>query len=171
MGGCYRVRQGMARLVTCWRPPDVALARETLTPLAMSLFDTMSPSDQGHAIAVLRCLRLGEPVSRDLAAAALLHDVGKAGSGLTLPYRTAIVLLEAFWPGALARLCVNAQGTWRQPFAVDARHADIGAERCARAGCSQRTVTLVRCHDTPPGAVLAEMRVELERLRRADDQN
>lgn len=169
MGCRYRLRQGLARIVTLWRPPDTRPAQEALSAEAFELFCTMSAADQGHALAVLRVLRGEGPVSPDLSAAALLHDVGKADGGLTLPYRTAIVLLETFWPHALERLCVGAEGTWRRPFAADANHAATGAERCLAAGCSKRAVALVRYHDTPPRAAPDDLRADLERLQRADD--
>jgi len=168
--GCrYRLRQGLARIVTLWRPPDTRPAQEALSAEAFELFRTMSAADQGHALAVLRLLRGEGPVSPDLSAAALLHDVGKADGGLTLPYRTAIVLLETFWPQTLKRLCGYAEGSWRAPFAADAHHAVIGAERCLAAGCSMRTVALVRYHDVALEAVSSDLCVDLERLKRADD--
>ena len=171
MGWVYRLRQGMARIAARWRPPDVSPAAELLDPAAMALFTSMSSADQGHALAVLHRLRSEGDCSPDLEVAALLHDTGKTSGGLTLPYRTAIVLLERFWPEMLRRLCDQAEGTWREPFAVDALHPAIGAERCERAGCSQRTVALVCQHDTTCDAVAVDLRNEVIRLRRADDQS
>ena len=169
VGWTYRVRQALARIATLWCSPDVGPAREILSTEAFALFGSMSAADQGHSLEVLRHLEQEGSVSPDLAFSALLHDVGKAGGGLTLPYRTAIVLLEALWPRALERLCRGARGTWRAPFAADAEHASTGAERCRDAGCSTQTVALVQYHDTSLDAVPDELRSDLERLQRADD--
>jgi len=169
VGWTYRLRQGLARIATLWRPPDVGPAQDELSAEAFALFGAMSTADQGHSLEVLRRLEREGPVSPHLAAAALLHDAGKVGGGLTLPYRTAIVLLEALWPRALERLCSGAPGTWRAPFAADADHASTGANRCREAGCSERTVALVHHHDTSLDAVPDELRSDLERLQRADD--
>jgi hypothetical protein len=53
---------------------------------------------------------------------------------------------------------------------VHRHHAALGAEQCARAGCSSQTVALVRLHeayaDTP---IDPNLRASLMALRMADD--
>jgi len=169
VGWIYRLRQGLARIATLWRPPDVGPVRDILSAEAFALFGSMSAADQGHSLEALRRLERERPVSPDLAVAALLHDVGKVGGGLTLPYRSAIVLLEALRPQVLERLCDEAEGTWRAPFAADANHAATGAERCLAAGCSKWVAALVQYHDASPKEVPDDLRADLERLQRADD--
>jgi hypothetical protein len=71
---------------------------------ARSIFRRQTTQDQRHALAVYAALRGAGHTNPDLLRAALLHDVGKAAAGLTLWWRTVIVLLSQFTPRLLARL-------------------------------------------------------------------
>ena len=107
-----------------------------------------------------------------LAQAALLHDVGKAGAGLTLVHRSLAVILERLAPGLLRRLARPAAGGWRYPFYAHLYHAEIGARRAEAAGCDPLVVALIRHHDGPgawPDAP-AGWQECLQALRRADER-
>ena len=112
-----------------------------------------------------------------LIEAALLHDVGKAQAKITVWHRTLIVLLGALRPGWLAPLTrpptPGQARSWRYPFYVARRHAALGADLCAEAGCAPETVTLVRLHEGEDVQTRAQLtpllRAALEVLRRADD--
>lgn len=167
----YRLRQFWRRL---WAR-DATIAKETarkvLSPAAYALFCALDVGDQLHAWDVWRLLqRRGRP-SPDLAQAALLHDVGKAGAGLTLAHRTVVVLLRRMYPAALERLARAEPGSWRYPFYVQLRHAELGAEACARAGCSPVTVALVHHHEDHTGDALNGIpwRDDLLALQEADE--
>lgn len=166
----YRVRQGLVRLRARWYPPDLESVSQTLPPPAMRLFITMSRGDQAHSLAVRDLLRRDGGATLLLEQAALLHDVGKAGAGLNLCYRTVIILLEALRPDWLARLAADDTRKWRRPFYHDAHHAAIGAVKCREAGCSEAVVALVRYHDSPADCLSDPvLRDLLVRLQRADD--
>jgi hypothetical protein len=64
-------------------------------------------------------------------------------------HRVSAVLSSAFWPDLLERIAKDQAGSWRQPFYVQLHHAAIGAELAREAGCSQRTVDLIRFHEDP----------------------
>ncbi len=167
----YRLRQFWRRL---WAR-DAAGAREVawqvLSPAAYALFCALDPGDQLHAWDVWRLLqREGQP-SPALAQAALLHDVGKAGAGLTLAHRAVIVLLRKVHPAALQWLARPQPGTWRYPFYVQLHHAELGAAACAQAGCSPATVALVRHHEDHAPDVLSgtPWREDLLALQAADE--
>ena len=105
------------------------------------------------ACSVLRALLDQGHTDPDLLAAALLHDVGKTQGGagrLQLWHRVAAVLMRTFAPGLLGRMGQAQTGGWRQPFYVQQQHGAIGAELAAQAGCSARTVALIRCHEDLP---------------------
>lgn len=63
-------------------PHDQAFAASVLAPSAASRFFAQAPMDQGHALRCARAVEAVAPGRTDLLRAALLHDVGKAASGL-----------------------------------------------------------------------------------------
>ncbi len=141
-----------------------------LTAEQLALFRAMSPSDQRHNLNVYRAVLAEGHTNQDLLLAALLHDVGKAGSQLRLWHRVAIVLLRAFWPAALERLSKGETRGWRAGFVIHRRHPELGAERALAVGCSPLTVTLIRRHQEPPAANSASTEEDrlLAVLQRAD---
>jgi hypothetical protein len=167
----YRVRQFARRLIAWLRPPDLAPVADVLPDQARALFAAMPPGDQQHGLCVLACLREQSAVPAELAQAALLHDVGKAGGGLSLPYRTAIVLLGAVRPVWLARISSSPRRRLMRPFYVHRHHAQIGAALCQEAGCPGETVQLVRLHEeTPPVSLDHRTHEMLAALIAADDR-
>jgi len=169
VGWRYRVGQFLGRLGARPTDEDLRLASEVLPPKALALFRTMAPGDQRHSLRVLRRLRGEGHCGPILEQAALLHDVGKAGAGLTLAHRSLTVILERVAPAFLQRLAGPAPRGWRRPFHAHLHHAEIGAARVAEAGCDPLVVALVRYHDRgawPEG--LAAWQADLDALRRAD---
>ncbi len=152
MRATYRVRQFL-RVMAAWvRPATVNkdLVREALPPQAVDLFLAMPGYDREHAWAVFEALRSAGHDHPDLLAAALLHDVGKSGSGaarIRIWHRVATVLLRAFWPGAMERIGQDRPENWRRPFFVQQHHAALGAELARAAGCSAGAVELIRRHE------------------------
>lgn len=166
----YRARQFWGRLWAHKRPVDLAAARRVLPPELYKLFEAMPRGDQLHALCVLARLSQQGAVSSDLAQAALLHDVGKTGGRLGLPYRVAIVLLGAISPMWLEGLACSDVDSWRFPFFVHRHHAALGAERCAQAGCSKQVAALVRLHEADGDETIdSSLRAALAALRGADD--
>ena len=116
---------------------------------AYRLFAAMPRGDCLHGLCVLSALERDGLSDGDVAAAALLHDVGK-GPHLNLMRRSVVVLLGAIWPGLIVRLASADGGPWRSAFHAHLHHAALGAELCQRAGCAPATVALVRWHGAPP---------------------
>jgi len=169
----YRLRQGWNRVCVALRPSlvDDEAARGVLSTRDWSLFHRMPPGDRFHALCVWRALQREGALPPEVAAAALLHDVGKADQGLTLPYRTAIVLLRALRPAWLERLGASKTPRCRRPFWAHLHHAEVGAGRCDEAHCEPLTIALVRWHDTALDTVPDDpaLRYWLPQLQRADD--
>lgn len=166
----YRLKQGWQHLCISHDAIDLEVVKGVLPGAAILLFGRMSRGDQAHACCVLATLRQSGPISPDLAQAALLHDVGKAGAGLSLPYRTIIVILRWLAPDALDKLSQVASPAWRRPFYIQRQHAAVGARLCESAGCSPRVVQLVWHHDLPASQGVAMMQdVELAALCAADN--
>ncbi len=158
MSAAYRVQQFVYAVRAVIRPKKggVDLAARYLSPEAQSLFEAMPGYDRQHALNVVQVLQGEGHTDADLLVAALLHDAGKTvqqDGALSLWHRVAVVLLRAFRPGLLDRIAEDRPGSWRRPFFVQQCHAAIGAELAHKAGCSPRTVALIRYHEDAAGRV------------------
>jgi hypothetical protein len=150
-------------------------AARTLPPAASDLFRRMPADARRHSLNVLHSLQAQGEVSNDLAAAALLHDVGKlaaddAGAPITLWLRGPLVLLDALSPRWMDRLASAEPSTgWRFALHVHRNHPAIGALWAQECGCSALTCRLIAAHQqrsaTLPNAELAQLR----RLQAADN--
>jgi len=121
---------------------------------ALPLFESMSDADQQHALRVCRGLQARGCSDEDMLAAALLHDVGKAGGRVPFWTRPVIVLGRRCTPRLLARLAAYpraGQPRWRRSLGYAWWHAEIGAELAAEAGLSKRAVLYIRTHHQAHG--------------------
>ena len=123
---------------------------------ALPLFQTMSAADQRHSLRVCQGLLARGCTDRDLLAAALLHDVGKAQGRVPFWTRPAIVLGKLYAPRLLKRLVVypyegRVIPAWRRALSNAWWHAEIGAELAASAGLSEKAILYIRTHHQPGG--------------------
>jgi hypothetical protein len=135
-------------------PADLELVRKTLTPAQAGLFSQLQPSEQAHAVRVLRavqenCHRQGLELPEYLQVSDLLHDIGKACYPLRIWERVMIVLGGAIFPNATTRWGERSPRGWARPFVVAAQHPAWGAEMAAGQGTSSRAVALIRRHQDP----------------------
>ncbi|NJD26867.1 MAG: hypothetical protein FIA92_01045 [Chloroflexi bacterium] len=131
-----------------------------LTPAQLALFDSMHVADRRHGLDVAAALRRAGERDPEVLLAGLLHDAGKGQTGIA--------------PRVVYALGV-AYGRWIEtPFrrfglaaALDrlAAHAETSARLAEGAGCSSRTVELIRWQDAPRDPDAGE------RLRLADEAN
>jgi hypothetical protein len=132
-----------------------------LTPAEVRVFDEMHVADRRHGLAVVASLRAAGVTDRDVLVAGLLHDAGKGTTGVWP--RVAWSLVEVYGP-RVERVAERFPGMRRAlPRLRD--HAALSATIAARAGCSPRTVELIRHQDAPTDPEFGEL------LRRADDAN
>jgi hypothetical protein len=167
----YRVTQFWRAITAAVHPDELADVEPLLGPPGVALFRRLSRHDQRHSLNVYATLLAGGQNDPALLTAALLHDVGKTAGRLSVPYRSAVVLLRAFAPRLLEWLETSADFPLFSPFRVSGAHAQTGAQLVAAAGYSELIVALVGRHhecmvdsDDP----LAE---RLMALRRADELN
>lgn len=139
------------------RDPVVAL----LTPAQLALFDSMHVADRRHGLDVVAALRAAGVDDPDVLVAGLLHDAGKGNTGVVA--RVAYSLGQAWgrwvW-GVAGHLPGLRPGLDRLHD-----HADVSARLAAEAGCSPRTVDLIRHQDAPVDPEFGEL------LRLADEAN
>jgi hypothetical protein len=125
-----------------------------LPAAALPLFQSMSRADQQHALRVCRGLVARGCSDADMLAAALLHDVGKAGGRVPFWTRPVIVLGKRCAPRLLARLAAYpraGQPRWRRSLGYAWWHAEIGADLAAEAGLSKLAVLYIRTHHQANG--------------------
>jgi len=127
------------------RPLEQAQAAALLLPGERSLFWRQSPADQRHAHDCARRVTALAPGRRDLARAALLHDVGKGAVPLPVPGRVlagVLPLLHLPTPGRLGAYVA---------------HGPRGADALQAAGAETLVVAYARHHHgsrpaaVPPG--------------------
>lgn len=156
----YRLGQVRQQLgfVAPLSPEDYREVEVWLSASALALFRTMSNADQQHCLRVCRNLQARGCVERDMLAAALLHDVGKAEGRVPFWTRPVIVVGKRLRPEWLGRITVPPEliehtqiPSWRRELSYAWWHADVGAELAERAGLSDRSVLYIRTHHLPQG--------------------
>ncbi len=111
----------------------------------LELFDAMHIADRRHGLDVVATLRSDGVDDPELILAGLLHDAGKGDTGI--------------WP-RVAYSLGQAYGGWVWSVAGSVpgfgpaltrlrEHAEVSARLAAEAGCSPRTVELIRHQDAP----------------------
>ena len=156
-----KVRQFRAHLRASVATDERAVLATWLTPDQLALFDGMHVADRRHGLDVVTALRADGATDPDLLLAGLLHDAGKGATGLWP--RVAYSLGQAFghWVWRLAG--------WRPGFRASLErlhdHAAASATLAEAAGCSARTVELIRHQEAPIDPV------DGRRLQLADEAN
>lgn len=140
-----KVRQFRAHVRASVGPAERAGLEAWLTDPQLALFDGMHVADRRHGLDVVTTLREEGVTDPEVLLAGLLHDAGKGRTGV--------------WP-RVAHSLGQAYGgwVWRVAGALPpvgaalARlrdHAEVSASLALAAGCSPRTVELIRHQDTP----------------------
>ena len=132
-----------------------------LSPAQMRLFDAMHVADRRHGLDVAAALRDQGIRDPEVLMAGLLHDAGKGRTGVWP--RVAFSLGQAYgrWIWRLAEVVPG----FRAPLDRLRDHAERSARLAAAAGCTERTVALIRHQDDPVDPEFGEL------LRLADEAN
>jgi len=156
-----KVRQFRAHLRAKVGPAERAALVAWTTPSQLALFDSMHVADRRHGLDVVSSLRGDGVDDRDVLLAGLLHDAGKGNTGV-LP-RVAYSLGQRYGP--LIWRAASIVPGWADAIARLKTHARASATLAAAAGCSERTVDLIRQQDAPTDPEYGEL------LRLADEAN
>ena len=132
-----------------------------LSPAQRALFDAMHVADRRHGLDVVAALRLAGVTEPDALVAGLLHDAGKGNAGVVA--RIFHSLEQAYGP--LVPATVRRRPAMAGVLDRLAHHAERSATLAAGAGCSPRTVDLIRWQDAPRDPEFGEI------LRFADEAN
>lgn len=169
MSAWYRLRQfwqAAEAELGLWRPPEIGLE---LNEAERALFSAMSRTDQRHALAVWQYLQDHGPTDPILLKAALLHDVGKANTSITLWHRGAAVLLKGLGP-KVRQKAVGHPNKWSHALYENARHPERGAQLLRAAGMAESVVKLVYHHHACLKDIREpELRRRVARLQKADN--
>lgn len=156
-----KVRQFRTHVRARVAPMERAALASWVTPPQLEVFDRMHVADQRHGLDVVQTLRAQRVTDLEVLVAGLLHDAGKGDTGV--------------WPRVLYSLGqAYGPAIWRSARVIPGvrtaldrlrDHAEISAAMAATAGCSPRTVELIRHQDAPIDPVAGV------RLKLADDAN
>lgn len=141
-----KTRQALRHVSGRITSSERAQVRGLLTPPQLALYGSMHRADQRHGLDVMAHLRAAGHDDPDVLVAALLHDCAK-GRSVRLPHRVAWSLGERYGDRMLGAVA------WLPGFRVAFErlrvHAEASAALAADAGCSERTVELIR-HQAAP---------------------
>lgn len=132
-----------------------------LSPAQLALFGRMHVADRRHGLDVVAALRAAGERDQEVLLAGLLHDAGKGDTGMLPRILHSLGQARITWP-ALALGWLPGLGA---ALIRLREHADTSARLAAAAGCSVRTVELIRWQDAPRDPEAGE------RLRLADEAN
>jgi hypothetical protein len=131
------------------------------TPDQLALYDSMHVADRRHGLDVVAALR-GEGVDeRDVLLAGLLHDAGKGDTGVWSRVMYSLGGRYGSWIWRIAGIVPAV----RRSLERLRDHAETSAMLASGAGCSPRTVELIRHQDAPTDPDYGEL------LRLADEAN
>ncbi|MBA2373061.1 MAG: hypothetical protein H0V74_02505 [Chloroflexi bacterium] len=156
-----KARQFRAHLRARVAPEERAALATWTTPEQCRLFDTMHVADRRHGLDVVAALRAAGVTDPDALIAALVHDAGKGATGVWPRVAYALGQLLGPWVWRAASFLPGFGA------ALDRLrdHPERSALMAAAAGCSTRTVELIRYQDDPRDTEFGEL------LRLADDAN
>lgn len=156
-----KVRQFRAHLRASVAPGERAELTSWLSPGQLAVFDAMHVADRRHGLDVVATLRAGGESDIEVLMAGLLHDAGKGHTSVVPRIIYSLGQGYGAWVWIVAGLVPGLRGGVRRLR----DHAAASADLAAAAGCSARTVELIRHQDAPIDPVAGV------RLKLADDAN
>jgi hypothetical protein len=131
-------------------PADGRWALEHLLPGERAVWARMSPADRRHAAGVARraAAALGADATREVVAAALLHDAGKVESGLGALARAVATVAAGVAGRQKAEGWAEGSGP-RRRIGRYLRHPQLGADLLVAAGSHPLTAAWAREHHLP----------------------
>jgi len=154
-----KMRQTRRHVFARVTPAERAALEAWLTPPQLALFDAMHVADRRHGLDVVGVLRAEGTTEPDVLVAGLLHDCAKGNAGLLGRVLVALEQAHLGWPARVAGVLPPVRRTLQRLR----DHAQLSAGLAGGAGCSERTIELIRWQDDPRDPIAGE------RLRLADE--
>jgi hypothetical protein len=154
-----KARQTKGHLLASVTPAEHAAVAGWLTPMQRRVFDEMHVADQRHGLDVVAALRAAGERESEVLVAGLLHDAGKGDTGVAPRILYSLAQAGIGLPARIARRFAGASASLDRL----ATHPETSARLAETAGCSPRTVELIRWQDDPRDPDAGE------RLRLADE--
>lgn len=142
-----KARQFRAHLRAAVGPAERAGLDAWLSRPQLALFDGMHVADRRHGLDVVATLRAEGVTDDEVLLAGLLHDAGKGRTGVWPRVVYSLGQGYGHWVWDLARAIPSA--SFRAAMIRLRDHAESSASLAAAAGCSPRTVELIRHQDDP----------------------
>ena len=140
-----KTRQFRAHLRARVGSMERAALASWVSPAQLEVFDAMHVADRRHGLDVVATLRTEGASDPELLLAGLLHDAGKGDTGIWP--RVAYSLGQHY--GSWAWTTAGVVPGWSAALERLRDHAETSAAIAAAAGCSPRTVELIRHQDAP----------------------
>lgn len=140
-----KARQTRAHLRARVAPMERAALASWVSPAQLEVFDAMHVADRRHGLDVVASLRAAGVRDPEVLLAGLLHDAGKGDTGVGP--RIAYTLGRRYGD-VITRTAAVVPG-WRSALRRLDEHAESSARLARAAGCSERTVDLIRHQDDP----------------------
>jgi hypothetical protein len=156
-----KTRQFRAHLRARVSPGERAGLAAWTTPTQLALFDSMHVADRRHGLDVVAALREEGVTDDDALLAGLLHDAGKGATGVGPRIAYSLGSRYGSWLWRAAGIVPG----YGPDLARLRGHAESSAVLAAAAGCSVRTVELIRHQEAPTDPEFGEL------LRLADEAN
>jgi putative nucleotidyltransferase with HDIG domain len=126
---------------------DLAFVRDTLRPEELACWERLGPADRAESVATARALvagldAAGETIEPRWVAAALLHDVGKAATGLGVIGRSLATVVATIAGPRRARTLPGVFGRY-------VTHDELGAQVLRAAGARSEAVAWAAAHHRP----------------------
>ena len=154
-----RLRQFRAHVRARVRPEERAALAGRLTAPQLRLFDAMHVANRRHGLDVAAALGADGVEDPDVLLAGLLHDAGKGRIGVWP--RVAYALGQEYGPWVW-RAAGVLPGIGRALVRLR-DHAERSAELARAAGCSERTIELIRHQEAPTDPEFGELLLRADR--------
>jgi len=149
----YRIRQFFHGINATISSDDTNFINSYLTNEEQDLFYKLRISEQRHCLNVANGCKKDIPNKTWFIKAALLHDIGKIGSNLTLINKSFVVIAMA-----LNLKENNMPSFLREALYYKQNHAKLGYNLLKNIVTDERVLCIIKNHHTPKDCQMPEIR-------------